>query len=166
MNEKALRRKHDDELMELLQELRIGLNGVQVLFAFLLVAPFSSKWEVTRSEKSAYLVALLTALLAVALLIAPMTYHRLRWRQWNKERMLTASNRFAISGMVFAAISMTASVYLVLSVLTNRDLTIALATLCGLVFAIAWFVLPLLTPYDRWDEHLDELDDLDGDEPS
>ena len=157
---RALREKHDKELIELLNELRIGLNGAQVLFAFLLVAPFSSKWEVTRTEKGAYLVALFAALLAVAFLIAPMAYHRLRWRQWNKERMLNTSNHLAIAGIACVAVAMVASVYLVVSVLTGSGVTIALSVASAAVFALVWFALPLSTPYDRWDDHADDLDDV------
>ena len=159
--EQWLREKHDQELIELLNELRIGLNGAQVLFAFLLVAPFSSNWEVTRGEKGAYLVALLTAMLAIAFLIAPMAYHRLRWREWNKERMLSISNALSIAGIVCVAIAMTSSVYLVISVLTNTNLTIALTAVCAAIFSLTWFALPLSTPYDRWYEHTDELDEVD-----
>jgi cobalamin synthase len=158
MDADEIREKHDRELIELLNELRIGLNGAQVLFAFLLVAPFSSKWEVTRAEKGAYLVALFASLCAVALLIAPMAYHRLRWRQWNKERMLVESNRLAIAGIACVAVAMVAAIYLVVSVLTNTLLTLVLTAACVAVFALAWFVLPLSRPYDRWDEHVDELD--------
>jgi uncharacterized protein DUF6328 len=157
IDEKEIREKHDKELIELLNELRIGLNGVQVLFAFLLIAPFSSKWEVTRAEKGAYLVALFSSLVGVALLIAPMAYHRLRWRQWNKERMLVESNRLAIGGVVAVAVAMAASIYLVVSVLTNTSLTIVLTAACVVLFALAWFVLPLSRSYDRWDEHTEEL---------
>ena len=35
----------DRELIELLNELRVALPGVQVLFAFLLTIPFSSRFE-------------------------------------------------------------------------------------------------------------------------
>jgi cobalamin synthase len=157
MDAQEIREKHDKELIELLNELRIGLNGAQVLFAFLLVAPFSSKWEVTRAEKGAYLIALFSSLLGVALLIAPMAYHRLRWRQWNKEQMLVESNRLAIGGIVAVAVAMASAVYLVVSVLTNTQLTIVLTLTCLAIFGFAWFVLPLTRPYDRWDEHVDEL---------
>jgi hypothetical protein len=90
-----------------------------------------------------------------------MAYHRLRWRQWNKERMLVESNRLAIGGIVCVAVAMTASIYLVVSVLTNTDLTLVLTAVCVAVFALVWFALPLSRPYDRWDEHLDELDEVD-----
>ena len=94
-----LRKKHDKELIEFLNELRVALPGAQVLFAFLLVAPFSAKFDLDELEKAAYLVALLSTLLGTVLLIAPSAYHRLRWREKNKERMLRIGNMLAIAGL-------------------------------------------------------------------
>src|SRR5437867_9230406 len=109
-----LPKKHDRELIELLNELRVVLPGVQVLFAFLLVVPFTDRFErVTGMQKTAYMIGLLATLLATILLIAPSAYHRLRWRERNKERMLRTSNRLAIAGLGFVALAMTASLFLV-----------------------------------------------------
>ena len=155
MDERALRKKHDKELIELLNELRVALPGAQVLFAFLLVAPFSSKFDVDRLEKTAYLVALLATLLGTILLIAPSAYHRLRWREKNKERMLTTSNRLAIAGLISIAVAMTASVFLVTDVLLVRPAAAAISVVAAVAFASYWFALPLSRPYDRWDD--DEL---------
>ena len=86
MDERELRKKRDRELIELLNELRVALPGAQVLFAFLLVVPFSSRFDVDRTEKVAYVVALLATVCGAILRIAPSAYHRLRWRESNKER--------------------------------------------------------------------------------
>jgi hypothetical protein len=78
----------DRELIEFLNELRVALPGVQVLFAFLLAVPFATGWEkVDESQKYAFMVALLAAALGTVLLIAPTTYHRLRWREHDKEQL-------------------------------------------------------------------------------
>ena len=158
MDEQALRKKHDRELIELLNELRVALPGAQVLFAFLLVVPFSSGFDVDRTEMTAYIVALLATLFGTILLIAPSAYHRLRWREKNKERMLRTANRMAIGGLVAIAVAMTASAFLVTDVLLTRGAAIGLTALAGVGFALAWFALPLSRPYDRWDdgEGLDE----------
>ena len=161
MDEKQLRKKRDKELIELLNELRVVLPGAQVLFAFLLIAPFSAGFaSVTRFEKVMYLSALLSTLLATILLIAPGVYHRLRWRERNKERMLRTSNRLAIAGTAVLALGMTSSVLLVTDVLVPRWLAVLLSMTGGLLFALGWFALPLSRPYDRWDER----DDDDGDD--
>jgi amino acid transporter len=157
---KQMRKKHDRELIELLNELRVALPGVQVLFAFLLIAPFSSRFHATSSQKVAYTVALGATVLATMLLMAPSAYHRLRWRERNKERMLRTSNRLAIAGIAAIAVAMSASVYLVTDTLFDDAFTIAATAACALLFAFGWFLLPLSTPYDRWDE--DEEEELVG----
>ena len=98
VDERALRKKRDHELIELLNELRVALPGAQVLFAFLLVVPFSSRFNVDRTEKVAYMVALLATLTGTILLIAPSAYHRLRWREKNKEQMLRTRGSFRHRG--------------------------------------------------------------------
>jgi predicted membrane channel-forming protein YqfA (hemolysin III family) len=162
MDERQLRKKRDRELIELLNELRVALPGSQVLFAFLLVVPFSSRFQVDRTEKVAYMVALLATLLGTILLIAPSAYHRLRWRTKNKERMLRTSNRLAIGGLAAIAVAMTASVFLVTDVLLPRGWAAVVTAGAGIAFALAWFALPLAQPYDRWDDddpaQLEELD--------
>lgn len=152
MAREDLRKKHDKELIEFLNELRVALPGAQVLFAFLLVAPFSAKFDLDELEKAAYLVALLSTLLGTVLLIAPSAYHRLRWREKNKERMLRIGNMLAIAGLAAIALAMSASIFLVTDVLLPRWAATVLTFTTGAVFAVAWFALPLSMPYDRWDE--------------
>ena len=158
MDESQLRKKHDKELIELLNELRVALPGAQVLFAFLLVVPFSSRFEADRTEKVAYVIALLATLMGTILLMAPSAYHRLRWREKNKERMLRTSNRLAIGGIVAIAVAMSASVFLVTDVLLPRWASALLTVGAAFGFALAWFALPLAQPYDRWDDEEDEVE--------
>ena len=101
MSDDEQRTEHDldRELIELLNELRVALPGVQVLFAFLLIVPFSNGWDqVTEVQRYVYFVAFLCAAISSAFLIAPSTYHRLRWREGDKEHMLVTANRLAIAG--------------------------------------------------------------------
>jgi hypothetical protein len=104
----------DRELIELLNELRVTLPGVQVLFAFLLVAPFSQGFaRVNDLQKYAYLVALVFTALGSAFLIAPTPYHRIRFRDRDKEAMLRISNRLAIAGTVCLALAISSALFLV-----------------------------------------------------
>src|SRR5688500_9748864 len=110
--------KQDRELIELLNELRVALPGVQVLFAFLLVVPFSQGFvKVTASQKGVFFAAFLCTTAAALLLIAPTTYHRLRWRAHDKEQILSTSNKLVIVGMVFLALAMSCVVYFITSFL-------------------------------------------------
>jgi amino acid transporter len=139
--------KHDldRELIELLNELRVALPGVQVLFAFLLIVPFSNGWDkVTEVQRYVYFVAFLCAAISSAFLIAPSTYHRLRWREGDKEHMLVTGNRLAIWGAVFLAAGMTATVFLITDVLFKNEWAAVVASLVGGTFAWLWFGLALV----------------------
>ena len=158
MDEKQLSKKHDRELIELLNEVRVALPGAQVLFAFLLIVPFNSRWETTttHAQKASYVVALCATVLATVLLMAPTAYHRLRWRERDKERMLRSSQRLAVAGLVALAVAMVAAVYLVADEVIGGAWAVALTAVVGVTFALAWFALPLSTPYDRWDRDTDD----------
>ena len=77
--------RYDRNLSELMAELRVALPGVQVLFAFLLVVPFSQRFDtVSHFERRLYFATLLCTLLASILLIAPTLIHRLEFRRGGK----------------------------------------------------------------------------------
>ncbi|HJR46279.1 MAG TPA: DUF6328 family protein [Actinomycetota bacterium] len=136
--------KQDRELIELLNELRVALPGVQVLFAFLLVVPFSQGFvKVTSTQKAVYFASFIFTTLATAFLIAPTSYHRLRWRTKDKERMLIASNRMTIAGTVFLALAISSVVYFITDFLYS-NLTALVTGLAALTFAWLWYGLPLL----------------------
>ncbi|MDQ3876544.1 MAG: DUF6328 family protein [Actinomycetota bacterium] len=135
----------DRELIELLNELRVALPGVQVLFAFLLTVPFTQRFaRVTETQQDAYLVALLATLAGSVFLIAPSAYHRIQWRQRDKEQMLRTSNRLALAGGVFLAIGMTASVFLIADLILKQTATAILTAAAAGLFAWVWYGLPLL----------------------
>src|SRR5918999_1558817 len=85
------------ELIELLNELRVALPGVQVLFAFLLAVPFAQGWAQTNDfQRDLFFGILLATAISTALLIAPSAYHRMNFRARDKERMLLTSNTMTI----------------------------------------------------------------------
>jgi hypothetical protein len=134
----------DRELIELLNEIRVLLPGVQVLFAFLLTAPFASGFErVTEFQRDLYAVCLLSALAATVCLVAPTSYHRIRFRERDKEALLQISNRLIIAGSALLAVSMTCSVLLVGDYLFSRTVAVVATVLTALAFASLWYVLPL-----------------------
>jgi predicted membrane channel-forming protein YqfA (hemolysin III family) len=151
-----LREKRDQELIELLNEARVALSGASVLFGFLLIVPFSARWDRTTDvQRTAYVVAFLSTLLAVLALMMPTAYHRLRWRERNKERMLRVSHLGAFAGVVCLAVAMVAAVYLVIDTVVSTPWAIAATSVAGAAFALVWFALPLSAPYERWDEDVD-----------
>ena len=125
------------ELIELLNELRVVLPGVQVLFAFLLTVPFSNQFRrITHEQEIVFYVTFLLTTVATVLLISPSAYHRLRWRQRDKEQMLLTSNRLAIAGMAFLASALTGAVYLLTDLLFESA-----AVVYGVTTAAAALVL-------------------------
>ena len=135
----------DRELMELLQELRVMLPGVQVLLAFLLTAPFQQRFaDLPGSLRNAFFASIVCATLATALLIAPSAQHRLRWRAGEKERLLRVGNQMALWGTVFLAAAIVLALYVVTNVLFTSDLALWTAAAAVLVFAGLWYVLPMV----------------------
>ncbi len=134
----------DRELIELLNELRVALPGVQVLFAFLLVVPFSQRFPaVTQLQRAVYFSALMATTVASVLFIAPTAYHRLRWRERDKERMLETSNKLAIAGTIFLAVAVAAVVFMITDVLYGGWQAGAVAGGTAGVLGWFWYGLPL-----------------------
>lgn len=132
------------ELMELLNELRVALPGVQFLFAFLLVVPFSQGVdELTDFQRDVYLVALLAAAIATALLIAPAAQHRVLFRQRDKEALLRRSNRSAFSGLVVLALAVCSALLLVVDVLFDRTLAWTVTAAVAALLTWWWLGVPL-----------------------
>ena len=144
MAEETHEERVNRELIELLNELRVALPGVQVLFAFLLAVPFTQRFaETTELQRDTYMAALLSTLAGSVFLIAPSAYHRIRFRDRDKEALLLISNVFAIIGMVFLAVGMTAVVFLVTDLIFKGITTTIVTTLSAALFTTVWFVLPL-----------------------
>jgi hypothetical protein len=132
------------ELIELLNELRVALPGVQVLFAFLLTVPFSQGFVKTTEFQRDLLFAVLAATaISAALLIAPASWHRLRFRQKDKALILSVSNRLAIAGLGFLAIAMVGAVMLIANYAFSGALTVVSGIAAFLVFGGLWYALPL-----------------------
>lgn len=138
--------RRNRELRELLEELRVILPGVEVLFAFLLTLPFSQRFgDLTTRQQVVFFAAFLCTALATALLIAPTAHHRLLWhrRERAKERGLETAARFAIAGTVLLAVAVTGVVFIVADVLFGVPVASAIALLLGGTFAWLWYGLPL-----------------------
>jgi hypothetical protein len=138
------RQRVNRELIELLNELRVALPGVQVLFAFLLAVPFTNGFvEVTTFQRHLFFATLLATAVASALLIAPSAYHRLHFREGNKEQLLVTSNALSIAGVGFLGLAMVGAVVLITDVLYGPAATIAFGVTTALVFGVLWGAMPL-----------------------
>lgn len=136
--------RHDRELIELLNELRVALPGVQVLFAFLLTVPFSNGFpKLSRFDRDIYFVAFIATAVSTILLIAPSSYHRLRWRQRDKERMLVVSNYLTIAGLAALAVAISATVFVITDFVFHRAWASTFTAIVAALFLVFWYGLPL-----------------------
>ena len=147
----------DRELLELLNELRVALPGVQILFAFLLIVPFQETVaRTTDFQRDVYFLTLVAVCVATGLLIAPAAQHRVLFRQHDKEALLHRSSRNAYAGLVVLAVAISAAVLLVTDVLFSRTQAWVTAAAVGGVLAWWWAVVPY---WQRAHNRQDDLDD-------
>ena len=133
----------DRELIELLNELRVALPGVQFLFAFLLVVPFQqAASKISDFQRNVYFVALVSVAVATALLIAPAAQHRVLFRQKDKEALLRRSSRSAFAGIMVLALAVVSVILLVVDVLFYRTLAWVTAGGVGALLAWWWVAVP------------------------
>src|SRR5215212_10208086 len=148
----------DRELIELLNELRVALPGVQFLFAFLLIVPFQqTRDKLTDFQRDVYFVALLAAAVATVLLIAPAAQHRIMFRQKDKEKLLRRSNRYAVAGLMVLGLAICTAILLVVDVLFSVALAWISAGAVAVMLAVAWVAVPF------WRRSQSEQDDPDDD---
>lgn len=134
------------ELIELLQELRIVIPGVQILFAFLLTVPFSQGFtKLTTVQQYVFFATLLFTAAATALLIAPSAHHRLLFRQGVREQRLRMGNTLTILGLACLVPAMVGVVYVITDLIFSLTTALIVTVVMALSFLLLWFVLPL--PY-------------------
>jgi cation transport ATPase len=140
----------DRELEELLQELRIAIPGVQILFAFLLVVPFNNRFGETDSlQRAVWFAALLLALGAVACFIAPTAYHRVRFRQFDKKHLVELGTRLALAGLGFLGTALGASAFFVTGFVYHDSIAAVVAALAAATIGGLWFAMPLARRLDH-----------------
>lgn len=133
----------DRELVELINEVRVALPGVQVLFAFLLAVPFQGGWaDVTTLQERAYFTALVGALIASTLLISPSALHRVNFRAGNKERIVRIANALTFVGLLVLAVAMSAAMLLVTDVIFSTRGAVMVSAGASIGFVLMWVVLP------------------------
>jgi Family of unknown function (DUF6328) len=129
---------------EILQEVRVAQTGVQILFAFLLTLAFTARFRsVTQFERDIYVVTLMLAAGASALLIAPAAFHRVVYRRRLKQHLVHIANMLALAGLVLLLLAMIAALLLILDVVTGIGPAVILASAMLAWFFTWWFILPV-----------------------
>jgi hypothetical protein len=133
----------DRNLSEMLQELRVALPGVQVLFAFLLTVPFSAGLvRMSDFERVLYLIVLLSTAFATFVLLAPTPYHRILFRQGRKEEVVRFTNRSILAGLGFLAFAMVGAVLLVTHLLFSVAAAVIVTAAVAVFIAWLWYAFP------------------------
>jgi len=133
----------DRNFDDLLQELRVAQTGIQILFAFLLTLPFSNGFpKTTALQKDLYVVALLAAAGATAMIIGPVAFHRALFRQGRKPELVRYAHRMASGGLAFLLIAMVTSVFLIVDYLLSRPMALLLGGSTAVFFLIFWAGIP------------------------
>jgi amino acid transporter len=140
----------DRELNELLQELRVILPGIQVLFAFLLIVPFSDLFHSAGSTtETAYFVAFAMTALAYVCTIAPGVQHRVRWRRHDKEILLRTANRLTLTATALIAVAIATVVFLITDYLYGPTIGAVCSAGVAALAAILWWGLPIAREHQQ-----------------
>jgi Family of unknown function (DUF6328) len=136
--------RSDRNLVELLQEARVVQTGVQILFGFLLTAAFQPKFEKLSSfQKDVYFGTLVAAATTLIMLTAPTSWHRILFRQGDKEHLVTVANRFMLIGLATMGLTSIGVVMLLSDLAFSPPITALITTLAVIACAATWYILPL-----------------------
>jgi hypothetical protein len=136
--------RDDRNLAELIQELRVVSLGVQVLFGFLLSLPFTVRFvSLNGGQRDLYLASLVLSAVATVLLLGPVAYHRLVFRQGMKEPLVRYANLMAVLGLAAVGAAVLTAVLLVTSYVAGALPAGLITALVAVMLVALWFALPL-----------------------
>lgn len=134
----------DRNWSELLQEMRVNQAGVQILSGFLLTVPFQARFtDLDRAEQLLYLITTTLSLIATALIVAPVSVHRILFRRNAKDSVVTMGNTLAKVGLAALALTMSAALALIFSVVIDRAAALVAGGAAAVFFAALWLVVPV-----------------------
>ncbi|HWJ09972.1 MAG TPA: DUF6328 family protein [Nocardioides sp.] len=135
----------DRNLNELLQELRVMQTGVQILTGFLLTVPFTERFHsLSDRQHTLYLAILLGAVATTFTIVAPVSYHRLLFRQGERDWLVRAAHLCCLGGLIGLGIVSTAVVFLVFDVVLGGTAPLIAAAAVALAFIALWAAVPLI----------------------
>jgi amino acid transporter len=134
----------DHDLSDLLQELRILLQGVQVLTAFLIILPFSEGFgRVDQIEKWVYLVTFISSITGLVFISAPAAQHRLQRPLLNRVRFKRFATRMILIGTAAFSVALVLASQLVSNEVVGYGPSLFVASLVALLIGAVWWVIPI-----------------------
>jgi putative flippase GtrA len=131
---------------ELLQELRVAQVGVQILFASLLTVVFTDRFTtISTSQRVTYVITLLAAAAATALLVGPVAFHRIVFRHSQKDDLVRVSHRMALVGLAALSVALVGVVLFILEEVLGQRPAIWFGAGVAAVYVLLWLVIPLVS---------------------
>jgi hypothetical protein len=131
-------------LNEMLQELRILLQGAQVLTAFLVVVPFNQSFiNIHEIEKWVYTATFLCSITSLVFFSAPAALHRLARPLVDRILFKKFATRMILVGLVFLSFALILVTQLVASQVIGPMVSILVTTFVSLLILIVWWLFPL-----------------------
>ena len=136
--------RRNRQLVELLNELRVALPGVQMLFGFLLAVPFSARFDsISNGQRNLYYLTFIATALASVCFIAPTSFHRVVWERHLKATLIRLSSALALIGTGFLAVAVACAVGLVTDLLFGSPWATLAAAIAAMILLIVWYLVPL-----------------------
>lgn len=138
--DERLQREHE----QLFHELRAIIPGVEVLFAFMLTVAFTERFErLSDVQRWVYYATFLTAGAALLFLLAPASFHRLRFREDDKEAMMRSANVEVIIALVLISMAIAGTVFLITDLMFSSGVAVAVSSAMWLGTGALWWGVPL-----------------------
>jgi len=148
-NQRKLEKSESETLKEesghIIEEARMILPGIQALFGFQMVAVFNQRFvELPSIGTHAHLIAVVLIALAIALIMAPASYHRLAEPGQSSRRLISITSGLICAAMIPLMLGLTFDLFVVFLLVTKNDRVSAIiaSTVLVVIFSL-WFVLPL-----------------------
>jgi hypothetical protein len=136
-------------LNDMLQELRVLLQGAQLLTAFLIVLPFNLDFDkIQVEEKWVYTATFLCSISSLIFFSAPAAHHRLVRPLVDRMLFKIFATRMIVVGLVFLSFALILVTQLVVSQVIGSLVSIFVTVFVSLLILIAWWLIPL-THRDR-----------------
>lgn len=139
-----------EDFSDLHEELRILLQGSQVLTAFLILLPFNQGFDkINQSEKWVYLATFVCSVISLILLSAPAAQHRLQRPLHDRVAFKIFATRMVIAGLVPFSLSLSLASFLVTSEVVGFQIGAIISGVITLLILLSWWLKViswLLTP--------------------
>lgn len=134
----------DRNFLDLLQELRVTQTGVQILFAFLLILAFETRFtELDRIAVIIYVVTVGCCAAASIFLIAPVALHRTMFALGRKSEVVAVSAKQAKTGLALLGVAMVGATLLALDMAVPRWLALVISGGIALTLVTVWYAVPI-----------------------